>query len=110
MESQNASIPDGPAWAAILAAAIGCAFFGLLVVFAAASKSFSDSLNVYSPTGDLSGKSTLSIGAWLIAWMILHRRWKRKNLKSPGKVMIASVILILLALVMTFPPFFTLFE
>jgi hypothetical protein len=109
MESKNPSFPDGSAWAAILAAAIGCASFGLLVDLAEASKAISNLLNLYNPTGDLSGKSTISIIIWLASWALLHLIWNGKNLGSAGLVMLITVGLIVLALVMTFPPFFTLF-
>ncbi len=100
---------DGPIWAAILAAAIGCACFGALVDAAEASRDFSKSLSFYDPTGDLSGKSTLAIVAWLAAWLGLQLRWKKKNLQKPATVMLASIVLILSALLMTFPPFINLF-
>ena len=108
MESKNPSIPDGSPWAAILAAAIGCASFGLLVDLAEAFKTFSNHLNLYNPTGDLSGKSTFAVIIWLASWAVLHFMWKGRALTSPGTVMLISVGLVLLSLVMTFPPFFTL--
>ena len=55
---------DGPVWAAIISASAGCAAFGLLVDLAEASKSFSNALNFYNPTGDLSGKSTVAVVSW----------------------------------------------
>jgi len=106
MASEN--IHNGPVWAAILAAAIGCAVFGVLVDAAEASKTISAKLNFYNPTGDLSGKSTVTVVVWLMVWAGLHFGWKGKNLSSPGLVMIVSTALVLCALVMTFPPFFTL--
>ena len=109
MESKNLPTYDGPVWAAILAAAIGCASFGVLVDLAEASKAVSNSLNFYSPTGDLSGKSTIAIGLWLVVWMVLHVVWKDRNLSSPRLLMRVSTILVLSALAMTFPPFINLF-
>jgi len=100
--------PNGPAWAAILAAAIGCATMGLLVDLAEVSKSISNSLNFYNPVGDLSGKSIGAILAWLIAWAALHAGWKNRNIQRAGMVAAVSILLVLAALAMTFPPIFGL--
>jgi len=102
-------LPNGPAWACILAAGIGCAALGLLVDLAEAFKGVSNALSFYHPTGDLSGKTIVAILIWIIAWAILHARWKHRSIQSPGKIMAASLILILIALIAVFPPFFEFF-
>jgi hypothetical protein len=109
MAQTVSSSPNGGAWAAILAAAIGCASFGLFVDLAEASQSISHGFSFYSPTGDLSGKSTLAILVWLTAWTILHLRWKSRDVRQPWKLAIISVALVALAILATFPPFFELF-
>lgn len=107
---ENAELPpDGAAWAGILAAGVGCAFFGLLVDLAEGIKSVSNALNFYNPSGDLSGKTTVTIVVWLITWAGLRAWWKNRDIQSPGKVVALTVILILLGLIAVFPPFFTLF-
>jgi hypothetical protein len=103
------TLPNGSAWAAILAAGIGCATLGLIVDLAEASKFVSKALNFYSPSGDLSGKTTLAILVWLIAWVALHARWKRRDIQSTGMVMMISLILILLGLIAAYPPLFGMF-
>ena len=100
---------DGPVWAAIISACIGCATFGLLVDLAEASKSISNALNFYNPTGDLSGKSTVAVVVWFIAWVVLHTCWKHRDMKGSGKLAAVSAILIILAMIAVFPPFFGLF-
>jgi len=102
-------LPNGPVWSGILATGIGCAALGAIVDLAEASKSVSNALNFYNPTGDLSGKSALAVIIWLIAWAILHVRWKNRDIHSPRKIMVITLILILLALIAVFPPFFELF-
>jgi hypothetical protein len=109
MESKRIALPDGSAWAAILAAAIGCFGFGILVDLSEGSKTCKRLLSFYKPSGDLSGKSTIAVVIWLIVWAILHVKWKRKNLTSALTIAIVSSVLILLALVMTFPAFFGMF-
>jgi hypothetical protein len=103
------TLPNGAAWAGILAASVGCASLGLLVDMAEASKSVSERLNFYNPTGDLSGKSILAVIIWLITWAVLHARWKNRSIESPKTIMAVTLILILLALIAVFPPFFGLF-
>jgi len=109
LEAIPETLPNGPAWAGILAAGVGCATLGLLVDLAEASKSFSNALNFYNPTGDLSGKTILSVILWLMAWAVLHTCWKNRRIQSPGKITFITVILIVLALIAVFPPFFGLF-
>lgn len=110
MENQAGDTPDGGSWAAVLAAGIGCAAIGVLTDLSEASKSFSSALSFYRPVGDLSGKTTLGILCWLLAWGFLHLRWRRRDLAAPGRVAALSIVLILVALIAVFPPFFELFS
>ncbi|MGD0460897.1 MAG: hypothetical protein ABSB74_00250 [Tepidisphaeraceae bacterium] len=107
-EAIGETLPNGPAWAGILAAGVGCASLGLLIDMAEASKTVSNALNFYNPTGDLSGKTTLAVIVWLIAWALLHASWKNRRIQSPGKITLVTLILIVLALIAVFPPFFGL--
>jgi hypothetical protein len=105
----GSSTPTGAAWAAILAAGIGCLTIGLLADLTEAYKPASRALNFYNPTGDLSGKTTLAIIVWLAAWGVLHAQWKNKRIQSPGRILLVTLVLIGLAIVAVFPPFFELF-
>jgi hypothetical protein len=84
-----------------MAAGIGAFMLGLLVianeagVFAAPA--------IYDPAGGLSGRSTLALVVWLIAWVILHFRWRNRNF-TVGRVFTWSLVPVTLAIVMTFPP------
>jgi hypothetical protein len=100
---------NGPVWAGILAAGIGCLALGTLVDLAEASKSVSKALSFYTPTGDLSGKTILAIVIWLAAWAVFHARWKNRSVHSPRVVLMVTLLLILLAVIAVFPPFFELF-
>jgi len=106
MPAKENTFSTGGAWAAILAAGIGCFTFGLLADLSESSKKVSGFLNIYHPTGDLSGKSTGAVVIWLIAWAILHYTWKNKAPKSPGIIAFLSIALVIASLVATFPPFF----
>lgn len=101
--------PDGPIWAGVLAAGIGCAALGALVDASEASKAVSKALNFYTPTGDLSGKTIIAIVIWLGAWAVLHGMWRKRNIRSRGAVLTVALILIAFGVIAIFPPFFELF-
>ena len=109
MSSTDTTSSNGSAWAAILSAAVGCVCFGFLADLSEISKqTISPLLTFYKPTGDLSGKSTLAVVVWVAAWIVLHLRWKQQNLQRTGMLATITLILVLLALVETFPPTFEL--
>lgn len=101
-------IPNGEAAAAILAAAIGCLALGVFVVLAEASAGFKNGIRFYMPAGPLSGKTTLAVLVWVVAWAALHYFWRKKDLDF-SKVFWASMVLIGLGVIGTFPKFFDLF-
>lgn len=91
----------GAAQAAFLAAGIGGFAIGLFVILHEAG--IFSAPAIYRPAGGLSGRTTLAIAAWLIAWAVLHYRWKDRQV-DPHRVQLWTVILIVLGLIMTFPP------
>jgi hypothetical protein len=95
---------NGAAAAAILAAGIGCFALGVLSVAGDGFKAVAKLLTFYVPTGPLSGVSTTAIVIWLIAWMVLARLWKAKTV-ALTKVNSAAFVLLVLGLLLTFPPF-----
>lgn len=99
---------NGAAWAAVMAGAIGCLAYGVFIDLAEASKTVSNALNLYKPAGDLSGKTTLAIGVWVVAWIVLHLMWKGTRVRRPAALAAVVVALVLLALLAAFPPFFEL--
>jgi len=66
-------------------------------------------LNIYNPSGPLSGKTTLGIAVWLISWLLLGFLWKDKELDL-RRSFIITMVLIVVGLLLTFPPFFEAFE
>lgn len=108
--SQNVdNIPNGPGAAAILAAGIGCAALGVLALAGDASAAIGKLLNFYNPAGTLSGVSTVAIIIWLVAWFILARLWESKTV-ALAKVNLAAFALLLVGLLLTFPPFMDLLQ
>ena len=105
---EYADKPEGPVAAAILAAGIGAFALGVLTTLAEASEGFKDFLNLYDPVGPLSGKTIGAVIVWLIAWVVLHMMYRHRAIES-RKVLTASLVLIGLGVLGTFPIFFQLF-
>jgi hypothetical protein len=101
-------IPNGPGAAAILAAGIGSAALGVLAFAAEASRPFARLLNFYNPSGPLSGKTTVTVIVWLVAWYGLHTLWRTETV-SVEKVSWAAFILLGIGFLLTFPPFWAIF-
>ena len=74
-------IPNGPAAAAILSAGVGSATIGLMTTGAVISAGLKSALNWWSPAGPLTGKTGVSVIAWLVTWIVLHVLWKDKGTK-----------------------------
>ena len=105
--SARAAAPNGAAMAAVLSAGIGSFAVGLFVilneigVFAAPA--------LYGPAGGVSGRTTFAAAAWLIAWLVAHLRWRDRQVRG-GRVLAATLVLIVLGLVLTFPPVWEMFQ
>lgn len=97
---------SGPTMAAVLAAGIGAFAVGLFVILSEAGIVSAPAL--YGPAGGVSGRTTFAVAAWLIAWAILHRRWRDRQIEG-GAVLAATLILIALGVLATFPPVWGIF-
>ena len=104
MKTDGESVLNGPAGAAILAAGIGCFALGVLAVAGDGSKALARLLTFYTPTGPLSGVSTVAILIWLLTWIILAWLWGKKTV-AMAKVNTAAFVLLGIGLLLTFPPF-----
>jgi hypothetical protein len=100
---------DGTISAAMLSSGIGCLVIGLMTTGAVISERLKSILNWWNPAGPLSGKTSVGIIVWLVAWAILHKAWKGQETELK-KTMTISLILIALGFVLTFPPVFEAFE
>lgn len=92
---------NGEPLAAFLSAGIGAFAMGLLVILNEAGLFAAPTL--YAPAGGVSGRTTLAVATWLIAWAVLHHRWKTRRVE-PGPVWVATACLIVVGLLLTFPP------
>src|SRR5579872_3494208 len=109
MVEGQANPPNGPAAAALLAAAIGSLALGVLALMADAFGSLGRALSVWPPTGPLSGVTDAAIIVWLIAWFALSRRWARRDLNF-RRVNRLAAVLFAAGLLLTFPPFMDLLQ
>jgi hypothetical protein len=114
MASESASdvsvmmMPNGSGAAAVLAAGIGCFAMGAVAVLADKLPVLARMLNIYRPTGPLSGVSTAAIVVWLAAWAALHHRWQRRNVDL-GRTNRIAFVLLACGVLLTFPPVGDLF-
>lgn len=103
-ERRDEAIPNGPAGAAILAAGIASSTLGVLAVIADASKIVGRLLTFYTPSGPLSGVTSVTVFVWLLVWFFLARRWRARNVNL-SKTNTLAFLLLGLSLFLTFPPF-----
>jgi hypothetical protein len=104
MAEASAEIGPGPGAAAILAAGIGCLTLGLLALAGDALPKVAAVLNLWNPTGPLSGVTDAAIVVWLLAWILLSRRWARRAV-DVRQVGWAALALFVAGALLTFPPF-----
>ena len=102
-ESQRDQIPNGAGAAAILAAGIGCAVLGILATAGDIWASIGRALNIYNPTGTLSGVTTFAIIIWLVAWAVLGNMWRGRNVEM-SRVGLLSFVGLAIGFLLTFPP------
>ena len=106
--AQKEAPTNGPAAAAILASGVGSLALGLLTTLAQAVESIRNALNLYDPVGQLSGKTTVAVVIWLVAWGFFHVLWKNQQVNFTN-VFVGTLVMIGLGLLGTFPLFFDVF-
>lgn len=105
---KTASLTNGPGAAAILAAGIGSLTLAVLAVAADKSSAVKSMLVFYKPTGALSGVTTVALVIWLVAWGGLEIRWRTRTV-ALGLVCWVALGLLVLSILLTFPPIADLF-
>lgn len=99
--------PNGAALAAFAAAGVGAFAIGLISLLNAIGLLPVPTL--YGPAGGVTGRTTLAVVIWLIAWAILHRRWKDRDLET-ATLHSATIVLTVLGILLALPPLWSLFE
>jgi hypothetical protein len=92
---------NGAAMAAVLASGVGSFAMGAFVLLNEAGLYAAPAL--YGPAGGVTGRTTFATIVWLLAWGVLHARWRSRDVAS-GPVFTAAVVLVVLAILGTFPP------
>jgi hypothetical protein len=106
VERNGHDIANGAALASFLGAGIGA--FAMCVFASMNEAGIFVAPSLYVPAGGVSGRTTFAAVAWLMAWGLLHRRWKDRQI-APRRVYVATVVLTGLGLLGTFPPVWGLF-
>ncbi|MFP5227393.1 MAG: hypothetical protein ACLGXA_07155 [Acidobacteriota bacterium] len=107
-EATAQTIPNGAGAAALLAAGIGCFTLAVLAIVGDKVPGIGRAMVFYRPTGPLSGVTTTAVLVWLLVWAVLDRRWKKKTV-AISRVSASALVLLALALLLTFPPLADLF-
>jgi hypothetical protein len=99
---------NGSGAAAVLSAGVGSFSLAVLAIAADQSQAVKSLMNFYHPTGPLSGVTTTSVLIWLVLWIVLEWRWRDRNL-AMGRIGGIALVLLVLSLLLTFPPIADLF-
>lgn len=94
--------------AAFIASGIGVFAMGLMTTGAVISEGLKNALNWWNPAGPLVGKTGIAILAWLISWVLMNTVWKDKELEL-HKSFTITLVLIIVGVLLTFPPVFEIF-
>jgi hypothetical protein len=103
---QRNDIANGGAMAAFLGAGLGSFSVGLFVLLNEAG--VFAVLTLYGPAGGVSGRTTLALLVWLMAWRVLHRRWRAREIPL-RRVYLPTLVLVGTGILATFPPLWRLF-
>jgi hypothetical protein len=97
------NFPNGGGAAAVLAAGIGSFLIAIFAILGDKVAAIRSLMIFYKPTGPLSGVTTCAVAVWLLVWLMLHMLW-RSRMVDMGRVRTAALVLLVLAVVLTFPP------
>jgi hypothetical protein len=100
--------PSGPPAAVVLAAGVGTFVLGLFTTLNEASTGINDFLRFSDDVGPLSGKTIIAGAAFFVSWAILGYLWRRREV-AWRPVLTATIVLLALGYLGTFPTFFEAF-
>lgn len=113
-KAQSSSAPkavtdvDTAVGASFIACGIGSTVFGLGIIGTEINAAFKTALTLNAGVGALSGKALLGVVAFLLSWIILHFAMRGKNVPLMTSF-IVGVVLTLLGVLFSYPPFFLMF-
>jgi hypothetical protein len=92
----------------VLAAGVGTFVLGLFTTLNEASTGINDFLRFSDDVGPLSGKTIIAGGAFFVSWAVLGYLWRGREV--PWRpVLTATIVLLALGFLGTFPTFFEAF-
>ncbi|HET9441156.1 MAG TPA: hypothetical protein VFO52_13345 [Longimicrobiales bacterium] len=100
-EIATASSTNGAALAAFFAAGIGAFAMGFVIILNEIGIFTAPSL--YEPAGGVTGRTATAVVIWLIAWGILHSRWKQRAVDA-RRIFSITLVLIAVGILLSFPP------
>lgn len=103
-DARSLPLTNGNGAAAILAVGIGSLALGIFTIAGDAIPAAAAFFNIWTPTGPLSGVTSLTIVIWLAAWLFLAQRWSGKDVNF-HRVNLTAAAMIVAGLLLTFPPF-----
>jgi len=108
-DAVTAAPPNRGAAAAVLAAATGAFMLGVLAFAGDASRAVAHAVNVWNPTGPLSGVTAAAIIIWLVTGFVLARSGRGRALKFPP-INRFALALVIAGMLLRFPPFMDLLQ
>jgi hypothetical protein len=105
---EQISAADRAMGASMIASGIGALVLGIAIVLSEVNASIKTFLTWNSGVGPLSGKTGVSVLAFVVSWIILHYAFQRKAISLTASFVV-TVVLLVLGLLLTFPPVFLSF-
>jgi hypothetical protein len=106
--TEEISAADRAMGASMIASGIGSLVLGIGIVLAETNADIKTFLTWVGPVGPLSGKTGLAVIAFILSWVILHYAFQRRAI-SLTRSFIVTVVLLVLGLLLSFPPVFLSF-
>jgi hypothetical protein len=101
LQSTTPTDVNGAAMAATLAAGIGAFAMAFFVILNEAGLFAAPAL--YGPAGGVTGRTTFATLIWLVAWGVLHTRWRAREIE-PSRVFGLTLALVGVGVLGTLPP------
>ncbi|HET9949627.1 MAG TPA: hypothetical protein VFQ22_11940 [Longimicrobiales bacterium] len=105
-EHASDQLPNGAALAAFVAAGVGAFAMGLVSLLDAIGAFTVPAL--YAPSGGVTGRTALAVLIWLVAWAVLHSRWKNRDAEA-RRAFAVALSLATVGVVLALPPVWSVF-
>ena len=98
----HARLPDGVGAAAVFSAGLGVFALSVLAITGDHSVACKRLMTFYTPTGPLSGVTTIAVAVWIVSWIGLDVIWRRRD--SKGWAIAAGITLLAIGFFLMIPP------